>query len=562
MNRLANLKLGTKIYWIVGLLSVVALAIAGLGLEAMQTYNQQVRLMQLASERAVIGERVNSLIFSVVMDSRGIYISRDSAEAKKFGATLTKSLHDIDGLMGEWRNLMPPARQHEMDRALENVRQFNEFRTELVRLGVEEGAAKARPFGDNDANRTNRQNLNKEIDALALTNNAEIKTLKQAIDDHYATKMVELIALAVIGIICAVGLSIATVIGSIARPVTALTRIMKALAAGDGAVTVPGTERGDELGEMSRTVLVFKENLNRSAALEAEQREEQAKKERRQAAVEGFIVAFDASVTELLGALTAAATEMHATAEGMTETAAETARQATAVSSASIEASTNVQTVASAAEELSATVTEITRQVTQSATIARQAVDEANGTNTTMAGLAAAAQKIGDVVKLIQAIASQTNLLALNATIEAARAGEAGKGFAVVASEVKVLAVQTGKATEEISSQVAAIQAVSSQAVAAIQGIGGTVGQVSEIATAIAGAVEEQAAATREISRNTVEAAKGTELVSANIGGVNQAAADTGSAATQVRTASQELSQRAEQLRGTVDSFLANIRAA
>src|SRR6516165_640734 len=137
MNRLANLRLGTKIYWIVGLLSVVALAIAGLGLQAMQTYNQQVRLMQLASERAVIGERVNALIFAVVMDSRGIYIARDSAEAKKFGATLTKSLHDIDDLMKEWRGLMPPARQHEMDKALENVREFIQFRTELVRLGVE-----------------------------------------------------------------------------------------------------------------------------------------------------------------------------------------------------------------------------------------------------------------------------------------------------------------------------------------------------------------------------------------------------------------------------------------
>src|SRR5277367_6296953 len=148
MNRLANLKLGTKIYWIVGLLSLVALAIAGLALSAMETYNQRVGEMQLASQRAVIGEQVNGLIFSVVTDSRGIYMSRDSAEAKKFGTTLLKSLHEIERLMGEWRSLMPASRQHEMDRALENVHQFTEFRTELVRLGVEEGAAKARPYGD------------------------------------------------------------------------------------------------------------------------------------------------------------------------------------------------------------------------------------------------------------------------------------------------------------------------------------------------------------------------------------------------------------------------------
>ena len=118
---------------------------------------------------------------------------------------------------------------------------------------------------------------------------------------------------------------------------------------------------------MSRAVLVFKENLSRSAALEAEQREEQARKERRQAAVEGFIVGFDASVAELLGALTAAASEMHATAEGMTQTAEETSRQATTVAAASEQASANVQTVASATEELTSSIAEISRQVTDSA---------------------------------------------------------------------------------------------------------------------------------------------------------------------------------------------------
>jgi methyl-accepting chemotaxis protein len=189
-------------------------------------------------------------------------------------------------------------------------------------------------------------------------------------------------------------------------------------------------------------------------------------------------------------------------------------------------------------------------------------VEQANRTNVTVQGLSAAAQKIGAVVKLISDIASQTNLLALNATIEAARAGEAGRGFAVVASEVKSLASQTAKATEDISAQVAAMQDATAEAVQAIESIGGTIGSINEIATVIASAVEEQGSATREIARNVQEAAQGTGEVSSNIVGVNAAAGETGTAATQVLASAEQLSGQAATLRGDVDRFLANIRAA
>jgi methyl-accepting chemotaxis protein len=166
------------------------------------------------------------------------------------------------------------------------------------------------------------------------------------------------------------------------------------------------------------------------------------------------------------------------------------------------------------------------------------------------------------VVRLISDIAGQTNLLALNATIEAARAGEAGRGFAVVASEVKTLAAQTAKATEEIGSQIAEIQSATDQAVVAIRGIGCTIEEVSGIAVAIAAAVEEQTAATGEIGRAAAEAAMGTRDVSRHTSGVTDGAQRTGAAASQLRAASGELAQQAEVLRGRMDRFLGDIRAA
>ena len=267
-------------------------------------------------------------------------------------------------------------------------------------------------------------------------------------------------------------------------------------------------------------------------------------------------------VREIVDAVAASSTELKATAETMSGTAATTNQMATSVAAAAEEASTNVQTVASAAEELSSSISEISNQVTQSSTITRKAVEEASRTNDTVQGLAEAAQQLGEVVSLINDIAEQTNLLALNATIEAARAGEAGKGFAVVASEVKALATQTGKATEEIGNQIASIQSVTQNAVGAIQGIKTTIEEVSQIANSISSAVEEQGAATQEIARNVQEASKGTQDVTENIAGVTQAAQETGTAAQDLLSASDELSRQGTQLQSEIDGFMRKIGAA
>jgi methyl-accepting chemotaxis protein len=349
---------------------------------------------------------------------------------------------------------------------------------------------------------------------------------------------------------------------SIVPPILKMVGAMGQLAAGDHSVEIPATDKKDEIGLMARAVLIFKENMIKAKELAAKEAEAIKERVARAARVNELTKAFDADISTVLKSVASASTELQATASSMTATAEETSNQATAVAAATEEASANVQTVAAASEELASSVTEIGRQVTQSAAIARKAVAEAERTNTTVQGLFNDAASIGDVVKLISEIAGQTNLLALNATIEAARAGEAGRGFAVVAAEVKSLAEQTAKATDQISTQVSSIQTSSSEAVSAIKGISATINQMNEIASAIASAVEEQGSATQEIARNVQQAALGTSEITSNVSGVQQAAGDTGAAAHQVLEASSELSRQSETMRGQVESFLSNIKAA
>ena len=361
------------------------------------------------------------------------------------------------------------------------------------------------------------------------------------------------------------GLAAALWIGikGLSQPIARLKSVMEALAGNNLSVDVPGTGRRDELGEMARTVEVFKKNGLEVERLKREQQViEKRAAEQRKADMVKLADNFEGAVGEIIETVSSASTELEASAGTLTKTAEHAQQVTTTVAAASEEASTNVQSVASATEEMASSVNEISRQVQESARIANEAVSQARSTTERVSELSKAATRIGDVVDLINTIAGQTNLLALNATIEAARAGEAGRGFAVVASEVKALAEQTAKATGEIGHQITGIQAATQDSVGAIKEISGTIERLSEISSAIAAAVEEQGAATQEISRNVQQAAQGTQQVSSNITDVQRGASETGSASSQVLAAAQSLSRDSNRLKLEVGKFLNTVRAA
>ncbi|MCW2245800.1 methyl-accepting chemotaxis protein [Azospirillum fermentarium] len=368
----------------------------------------------------------------------------------------------------------------------------------------------------------------------------------------YATAHAVSLLLLLVGALLAAagGLMVLT---RVVRPIGGLTAVMKRLAQGDFSVVIPHTHHRDEVGDMARTVEVFKASGIENDRLRHDQeRQRQAGEAAKRAALAEMADTVERAAHDAVEQVAGHSRRMHEAASTMARSADAVGTNSQSVAAAAQQALHNAQTVAAASEQLAGAIREIGTQVAQAGTVSRRAVETGAHTRTTILSLSETVGRIGDVTRLIQDIASQTNLLALNATIEAARAGEMGKGFAVVATEVKNLASQTAKATEDIAEQIAAIEAVTVDAVQAVQAIAEGIAEMDGIAGSIATAVEEQAAATREISRNVHETAAAAEEVSRRIAEVSREAGATGERAGAVRGTADHMADSVQDLRTTL----------
>jgi methyl-accepting chemotaxis protein len=555
----SRLSLAARLYSIFGLFALLTAAIAVLSDYNTRRGTELTHSIETANLAALNVERVNSLVYAVVMESRGVYMSTDPAVVKKFGDGLLKFNDRILDVVQKWQGIVQADDAEQFATFKKRIEQFVEFRKELVRRANEISPAAGREWGDNDANRAVRSALNKDLEALSKVYVERGRRIAEQTAENHTLSFVLTCLGGIALLLCVVGVII--IARSIARPLSVITTTIKKVADGADHVEVPHTGRADEIGALARAIKVFQEAMERNRTLNAQVSEESASRQARSRQVEASVEEFRQAIGAVLNTLTQNASTMRNTAQTINRVTSTAKDQAVAASGATTQASGNVSAVAGAAEELSASVQEINRQVHHSVEAVDQTGQRTEKSITEIESLAAATQRIDGVLTLIQAIAEQTNLLALNATIEAARAGDAGRGFAVVAHEVKALAGQTAKATEEIGQNIGLIQTSTKNAVDAVREIGGAVRSINEITTAIAGAVNEQDAATREISANAQSAAQGNEGLVTNINSLSAAIGETNTAAASVLSASDDLASVAETLSREVETFFGNLRS-
>ncbi|PII38497.1 chemotaxis protein, partial [Sinorhizobium meliloti CCBAU 01290] len=353
-------------------------------------------------------------------------------------------------------------------------------------------------------------------------------------------------------------LAMATLIGLIwfhgnvlRRGILGLRDSMRRIHSGDPAEAA-GLDRGDEIGEMARSVELFRVSAIEKRALEerarASRQETETERERHETEREQAIGLINTAVEALGGALNQLADgnlavairepfdggldalrrDFNDTVERLSQVLSSVKENTASIESngrqmrsAADDLARRTEKQAASLEQTSAALEEITvtvKTATERAEEASHMVDETriNAEESgrivgeaiaAMARIEGASSEIGKIIDVIDEIAFQTNLLALNAGVEAARAGEAGKGFAVVAQEVRELAQRAAGAAKDIKALVSRSGNEVKTGVRLVQETGDALGRIgakvaciNEHMSSIVMAAREQSTGLREIN--------------------------------------------------------------
>lgn len=261
-----TLTVAEKVYSIAGFLAIVTTFLLMMSIQTVRLQTTYRHLHTTSAEAAINVARINALIYAIVMESRGIYMSSDSGAAKQFADGLVRRNRELADAVKGMERISGDDDAEQLASFRERIEQFIEFRQELVRRGLEISPAAAREWGDNDANRTLRDRLNGDLETLERiyrqrTNEAD----DLANENRYAAAY--LFMLGLIALFLA-ALNVVVMRGSVVGALAEITQATDRIAQGDVESEVPHLRRYDEIGHLARAVQNFRDAVARIFELE------------------------------------------------------------------------------------------------------------------------------------------------------------------------------------------------------------------------------------------------------------------------------------------------------